>query len=207
MRDLSPLKFDEKMHRYFLGGRAVFSVTKILDLVGITDFSLVNRDILDRACNFGAATHKATFLWDRGTLDQSSLDASLAPYLDAWKNFKAAEIKELLELEAPIWSKRFGFAGTPDRIAIDTRGRLTIVDIKTSTSMSRAVKLQTAGYQIGWEELESPKKIQRRVGVLLRDDGSYLTEDFNDRSDRDDFVACVRVAAFMLKNGIKGVRS
>jgi hypothetical protein len=200
MRDLSILQFDEKTHRYFVGGRAFLSVTKILDIASITDFSSVNKDLLDRASKFGASAHRATELHDLGTLDKSSLDAHLSPYLESWKKFCQDEISALIEIEVPVWSKRFGFAGTPDRVALDKRGRLMLPDIKTSRELSSSVKLQTAGYQIAWEELEG-QKIARRVGVLLQDDGNYYAEEFTDRNDKDDFIACSRVAAFKLRNG------
>ena len=204
MRDLSILQFDEKTHRYFVGGRASLSVTQILEVAGITDFSIVNKDLLDRASKFGQAVHRATELHDLGTLDKSSLDEPLVPYLEAWKKFCHDEISEFLEIEVPIWSKRFSFAGKPDRVAFDKRRRLILPDIKTSRELSSSVKLQTAGYQIGWEEQESPAKIARRVGVLLQEDGNYYSEEFTDRSDKDDFIACARVAAFKMRNGLKG---
>ena len=203
-RDLSILQFEEATHRYFVGGRASLSVTKILDLASITDFSSVNKDLLDRASKFGQAAHRATELSDRGTLDHSSLDAPLVPYLESWTQFCAKEISEFIEIEVPVWSKRFGFAGTPDRVALDKRGRLILPDIKTSRELSVSVKLQTAGYQIAWEELEG-RKISRRVGVLLKEDGNYYSEEFTDRSDKDDFIACARVASFKLRNGVAHV--
>lgn len=201
-RDLSILQFDETTHRYFVGGRASLSVTQILELSGITDFSSVNKDLLDRACKFGQAAHRATELHDLGTLDKSSLDAPLVPYLDAWKSFVSDEISEMVEIEQPIWSARFHFAGTPDRIAKDTKGRLVLLDIKTSRELSTSVRLQTAGYALAWEEIEG-LKIARRIGVLLGEIG-YAKEEYSDRSDRDDFLACARVAAFKLKHKIQG---
>lgn len=204
MRDLSILQFDEPTHRYFVGGRASLSVTKILDLASITDFSSVNKDLLDRASKFGQAVHRGTELHDLGTLDISSLDAPLVPYLEAWKKFCAAEISEFIEIEQPVWSKRFGFAGTPDRVGLDKKRRLILPDIKSSKALSVSVKLQTAGYQIAWEECEG-QKIARRVGVVLQEDGNYYAEEFTDRNDKDDFIACSRVAAFKLRNGVAHV--
>jgi hypothetical protein len=201
MRDLSILQFDEPTHLYFVGGRAALSVTKILEVAGITDFSSVNKDLLDRASKFGQAVHRGTELHDLGTLDKSSLDAPLVPYLEAWKKFCAKEISEFIEIEVPVWSKRFGFAGKPDRVALDKRKRLILPDIKSSKALAVSVKLQTAGYQIAWEELEGPRKIARRIGVLLQETGEYYSEEYSDRSDRDDFIACARVAAFKLRNG------
>jgi hypothetical protein len=204
-RDLSILTFDEAAHRYFVGGRASLSVTQILELSGITDFSTVNKDLLDRACKFGRASHRATELHDLGILDKSSLDAALVPYLESWKSFVAFEISEMVEIEKPIWSTRFSFAGTPDRIAKDKKGRLVLLDIKTSTTLDiTAVALQTAGYSIAWEELEG-QKIARRMAVLLGENGFKVWEG-DDCGDRDDFIACARVAAYKFKNKIQGVR-
>jgi hypothetical protein len=198
------LTFDEKAHRYFMNGRAALGVSQILQLSGISNFQFVNRDLLDRAQRFGTAAHSATALSDRATLDKSSLDAPLVPYLDAWKLFCEKELREILYIEEPVYSLRFNFAGTLDRIAVDNKRRETLVDIKTSKEFSPSAKLQTAGYQLAFEEMHKPFTIARRVGVILQEDGTYYAEDFKDRSDRDDFLACARVAAFKLKNGLKG---
>lgn len=205
MRAIDPVcTFDEKTHRYFLRGRSALGVSQILELAGISNFSFVNKDLLTRAQNFGAAAHKAAELSDRGNLDRSSLDAPLAPYLESWEAFRAKELSEILQIEQPVYSLKFGFAGTPDRIARDKAGRLVIVDIKTSREFHAAVKLQTAGYEIAFEEMaKAPRvKIQRRIGVILTDTGEPYVEDFGDRTDRDDFIACARVAAFKLRNGM-----
>lgn len=198
------LTFDEKTHRYFMNGRAALGVSQILELSGISNFQFVNKDLLDRAQKFGTAAHSATVFSDRNTLDKSSLDAPLVPYLDAWKLFCAKEIHEILYIEEPVYSIRFGFAGMLDRIALDLKRRTTLVDIKTSKEFAPAVKLQTAGYQLAFEEMHKPFTIARRVGVILQEDGTYYAEDFKDRSDRDDFLACARVAAFKLRNGLQG---
>ena len=196
------LSFDEKKHMYFLKGRVTTGVTSALSLAGITDFSTVDRGILERASKFGLAAHKATELWDRNVLDLASLDAPLVPYLDGWKSFLEAEVKEIVHVELPVYSLRYNFAGTIDRIYFDKQGRLCLGDIKTSAVFNAGVPLQTAGYQIAFEELFK-RKIARRVGVILRDDGTYHAEEFRDGSDRDDFLACLRVTAFKQKNGLK----
>lgn len=197
------LHFDEARHLYFLKGRAVLNVTGILSACGITDFSSVNKDILDRACKFGRAVHKATELWDRKDLNLETLDAPLVPYLDAWKSFVEEEVSEFLFIEKAVYSLRNSFAGTVDRFFIDKKGRLTLCDIKTSAGMaSAAVSLQTAGYEIAFEEMQLGK-IARRVGVLLTKEGTFIPEEFTDKTDRDYFLACLRVAAFKVNHGLK----
>lgn len=205
MRVIDPvLTYDEATHRYFMNGRAALGVSQILELSGISNFAFVNRDILERAQKFGTAAHQATVFSDRGILDKSSLDEPLVPYLNAWKAFCAQELHEILYVEEPVYSIRFKFAGTLDRVALDLKRRPTLVDIKTSKEFAPAVKLQTAGYQLAFEEMHKPFTIARRVGVILREDGTYYAEDFTDRSDKDDFISCVRVAAFKLRNGLQG---
>ncbi len=197
------LSFDETKHLYFLRGRVSAGVTNTLSKTGITDFGSVDRDILDRASKFGRAVHTATELWDRKVLDLASLDEPLVPYLDAWKAFLEAEVKEILHIELPVYSLKYNFAGTIDRIYFDKQGRLCLGDIKTSGVFNAGVPLQTAGYQLAFEEMFKKMKVARRVGVILKGDGTYLPEVFADRSDRDDFLACLRVAAYKFKCGLK----
>ena len=98
------LQFSEEQHAYTLNSVVVPSVTKILQIVGISDFSKVPADILERARLFGTAVHKACELFDKGTLDERTLDTNLWPYLDAWFAFKKDYQLEFIEIEKPIAS-------------------------------------------------------------------------------------------------------
>lgn len=122
------LQFSEEQHAYTLNSVVVPSVTKILQIVGISDFSKVPADILERARLFGTAVHKACELFDKGTLDERTLDTNLWPYLDAWFAFKKDYQLEFIEIEKPIASVIYQVAGTPDRIAkSDKRRRLAVL--------------------------------------------------------------------------------
>jgi len=196
------LRFDEEKHRYFIKGRAALGVTETLALAGVTNFEFVPRDILDRAVNFGRCVHKAVEFFDRGVLDTSSLDEALRPYLLAWEKYKAERVGEIVEIERHLYSLRFGFAGTLDRVFRDKKGNLCLLDIKTSRELSAGTPLQTEAYAMAYEEMTG-LKIRRRFGVILQEDGDYYAEEFRDRSDSDDFIACLRVAAFKMRRGIK----
>ena len=121
--------FEEDGHIYKLNGVVIPSVTKILQLSGIADFSTIPIWHLEPARQFGLAVHKACELYDLGKLDERNLDPALWPYLDAWIAYqKAMDIKEFLAIEHPIVSVNFKVAGTPDRIApSDKRRRFGIL--------------------------------------------------------------------------------
>lgn len=111
------LTFSEDDHCYKYNGRKVISVTQVLSEVGISDFSQVPFDRLEKARLFGQAVHKACELYDKGTLDERNLDTNLWPYLDAWVSFKKDYQLEFIEIEKAIVSTLCLVAGMPDRIA------------------------------------------------------------------------------------------
>jgi hypothetical protein len=122
------LTFEEENHLYKLNGTGLVSVTQVLQKAGIIDFSKVPPQILEAARKFGTAAHKACELFDKGTLDERSLDHNLWPYLDGWVAFKKEYNFEFLAIEQPIGSTIYRVAGTPDRIAkSDKRRRLAVL--------------------------------------------------------------------------------
>lgn len=122
------LVFSEEDHCYKLNNVVIPSVTQILKCCGISDFSKVPIDVLERARLFGTAVHKACELFDKGTLDERTLDPNLWPYLDGWVACKKEYAFEFVENENPLVSTIYRVAGTPDRIAkSDKRRRLAVL--------------------------------------------------------------------------------
>jgi hypothetical protein len=77
------LQFDAGAHVYSVRGKRVPSVTQILR--PIINFDGVPPDVLAAAAEFGTHAHMACDLYNRGELDEASLDPALAPYLAQWK--------------------------------------------------------------------------------------------------------------------------
>lgn len=84
------LIFREEDHSYHLDGERLPSVSKIKE--PLTDFSMVDPVVLQRAADFGTAVHSMVELHLNGTLDLGSLDDALFPVLGAWESF-LAEVK------------------------------------------------------------------------------------------------------------------
>ena len=162
-------------------------VTAILQEAGLLDFSMVRPDIMGRAQVFGTAAHRAAQLDDLHTLDMNSVDRSIMGYLESWRKFCKDYGLTFTpeEIEYSLVSKKYGFRGTPDRWHTE-KGLL--VDIKTSTVMSAATKLQTAAYQILIEE-NIGIKIKKRMGVQLTENGYKIAPPYNDKSDKPAFLS------------------
>lgn len=82
------LVFNEEEHRYYLNGEELPSVSKIKE--DLTDFSMVDREVLNRAARFGTAVHKMCEYYLAETLDFGSLDEPLLGCLLAFEKWIAA---------------------------------------------------------------------------------------------------------------------
>lgn len=174
------LVFDEASHTYTLDGIRYPSVTEILQAEGFID----TRWYDDWSRERGKFGHKATALYDAGELDEDSLDPILAPYLDAWKDFKENTGFVPSAIEKPVVNTRYHFAGTPDRVG--TLGDLTciIIDLKLGKPEPWAA-IQTGAYRL---LIESPYK---RAALHLMGDGRYKLYPHNDRQDMAIFQAAL----------------
>lgn len=138
------LTFDAAAHRYYFGGRELPSVTTIIrdNRLG-GDFSRAALDDLERARQLGTAVHMALHYDDEGTLDEGTLDPAVAPYLEAWRQFRRDHHVAIVEMERCYADPVYCFAGTLDRIAV-VDGRRGVVDVKTGGVDGADV--QTAAY-------------------------------------------------------------
>lgn len=185
------LTFDPIDHIYCVDGVQVPNVTSILEDVGITDFSHVPGDVLEHAQKRGTAVHHAAHLFDLGKLNEDSLGEEIRPYLEAWKKFKRETGVMLLECETLVYSEKYRFAGTLDRVAI-LYGAVGILDIKSGDDSGAAI--QTAGYEIAYNEGKKVKdKTKKRWTVRLNRDGNYKVVTLTDMRDKSVFLGALSV--------------
>ena len=189
------LTYREEGHQYFWNDNKVPGVNEILKEVGLIDFGMVSDQKLERACELGTNSHTATALEDINDLDFDTLSPGLLPYVQAWCDFKAdykiSFGKE--QIEQKLYSKTWGFAGTLDRLPILIGGKMTLVDLKTCTSMQDYFRLTTAAYTILAEENFLKMKIRQRWGVQLRPDGLYKIHVYNDPRDKQYFLSAKNI--------------
>lgn len=167
------VKYIDKDHKYFdENGQELPSVTKILEVAGISDFSKIPPEILECAQLRGTYVHNACELYDVSKLNEKVLDPVLKAYLDGWKQFRRDFQPEILANEKIVSSEKYRFAGRIDRIMLINQ-KITLIDIKSGAIYPSAT-IQLAGYQLAWnEEYGKIYKIKDKFIVRLKNDGSY----------------------------------
>ena len=170
------LTFDPESHVYTLGDKRLVSVTQILKEMGLIETRFLTEEGRDR----GTQVHLATELYDRGTLDEDSLDPRLVPWLDGWKAFlrETGFVPILIEHRG---ASKYGYAGTLDRLGVTGRGKTVLLDIKSSLAKSPWIGIQIAFYQLLAEE--AGHKIDERWSVHLPGDGTFRIEHWPDRKN------------------------
>lgn len=186
------LEFFEDSHTYKLDGRAVPSVTQAIQAI------LPMRPMDDYYLQRGTAVHRACELYDRGTLDEASVDPEIAPRLEAWKKFRSDFGGEIAMNERRLASKKYQFAGTVDRV-FAKGGKLILVDLKNGWYKQSI--LQIGGYGL---LLAEDGRTPHRAGIVeLLECGAYhcrWMERADLRRAEQQFLALLSVFGFAAEN-------
>jgi hypothetical protein len=179
-------------------------VTQIL-----RDLSIMKRldpALLAAARERGRRVHKACDLFDRGELEETSVDETDEPYIRAWKRFRLDYDFEWELGETPMSSEKWGYAGTPDAIGNWKQKRRhlpVLVDRKTGV-FDPVHGPQTAGYLelLHEEDVFSRREHVDRVAVYLQPNGFYQVERLLDPGDWSHFMAALTCFRFKERNGL-----
>lgn len=182
---VSVFHFDEETHTYTLDGVRLPSVTQLLKPIG-PDFSMVPPAVLEAKRHLGVVVHEACQFDDEGDLDDESVPVPVAPYLSAWRKFRADTGAQVIANEQQAFHPGLRFAGTIDRLVKLPDGSTWLIDLKTSADPYPSYGVQLAGYQL----LLSLSDV-RRATVHLRDDGTYRQHEFKNPNDAAAFMACL----------------
>jgi hypothetical protein len=105
------LTFDEEHHIFTVNGKVIPSVTTILKKAGMTpDYSFVDPWYAQR----GTYVHKATELWEKGTLDEDTIDPLISGYVDAYKACRRDFPVTVTGQEIRLWHPQLKYAGIID---------------------------------------------------------------------------------------------
>lgn len=184
-----PVQFDAVRHIYAVNGRRVPSVTGVLR--AIDNFAFVPAELLQRAREFGSHCHLATHFFDRGELDEPSLDPGLAPYLEGYKQFLYDTKFVVTHSEERVYNEKLRYAGTLDKRGI-WKKTTWLLDLK-SGAVPRSVGPQTAGYQEACHE-----RPRRRLCLQLKPN-AYKLIPCQDTTDFSIFISCLNIANFLNK--------
>ena len=208
--------FDPTTHTYTNDGVPVVSVTQLLEIEGLSDWSSIPAQQLEYAKALGNAVHRGSELYELGKLDESTVDEIVRKRLDQWLRFlEFAKSKGWVngeKLVEPRLLSHLGFAGAPDRVYYNA-GFVFIPDIKTGVKTS-AAPIQTAAYEIlardyfagkwpnGFLSGEArPVKKVVRMAVYLKDDSFEIVEH-KDGCDAAIFRSALNLYNFKKKEGL-----
>lgn len=202
--DIGPnkLTFDKATHRYTLDGVVLPSVTEIMDGI-ITDYSKVPADLMEQARIRGQVVHSVCELYDRETLDFSTVATGAWPYLQAWINFRHDCQFVPSFIEQSVYSEKYMYAGTLDRFGVGVfGGRITnaYIDIKTPKQIDDAPGVQLSAYAAAAKECGVPPVATKtslfsakRFAVYLGDNGKYRLERYDSQQDFPVFLAALQI--------------
>ena len=113
------LLLDEN-HNYTLDGRPLDGLTSTIQEAGLMG-NFGSEWYLDR----GMKIHLATELWDKGTLEESTVDPQIQGYLESWKRFRKDQNYNPTHIEYQIYHPELMVASKVDR--------LPLLDIKSGS--------------------------------------------------------------------------
>lgn len=201
MSNIAIPQFDRRAHRYTVGGVVYPSVTTVAKVLSPDMHFGIPKQVLERKRDIGNAVHAACELHDRGQLGDLGPDAAtIEPYLNAWIKFRRENPSEWDLIEQPLAHTQYGFAGTQDRsglvaLAGNRRAKRSLVDIKTVLAIHPIHGVQLSGYELLEED-----KIEQRLAVQLRKDGTYSVHPFG--CERTTFLSALNAWKWRERHGI-----
>ena len=145
---MNEIRFNPETHEYWIDDIPAISVTTLLkemEIINTEEYANISVQTLNNAATRGKYGHKMIELYLKGTLDESTVDEQLVPYLVGFKKFLDNHTLETLGTEEIVYNKNLLAAGT-----MDWRGKLdespTIIDFKFVRALKKHYALQVGGY-------------------------------------------------------------
>lgn len=161
---------------YIIKGKHYPRMTNVISVLdpAFQQLKIRMADKMAEYAAYGNLVHRITELNDKNqhkAVDEMlNNHPELAIVLGAWCNWVESAVERFVAIEQKVWSDEFGCAGTVDRVAIlkGDRGRPSIADIKTSSSLTDSAFIQMAGYKRSYNEGVSGRdKVQRTIVVWM----------------------------------------
>ena len=186
-------------------GRRLISVSEVLRMAGLVDFSSIPEATLETARQRGVDVHGFIEGLVTGMLDEDMApDPRIAPYVGAWHKFRLATGFLPSSSEVRVLNQTYGYAGTLDLLG-EMGGSGWLLDIKATAAVPSEAACQTIAYRMALSDQEPTESGgKRKRGVIhLRRDGTWaLVEHKNDREDQHNFLSALRVAQWRLAHGL-----
>lgn len=190
-------QFDEEKHRYSTeSGQRIPSVTQILHPISLSLYEGVDPETLRLKAELGSAVHSCIEYLIEDDLDESSIDLSWKPYVDAWKYWCSVYQPKFLHTELRLGCELF--CGTVDCIC-EIKGEVYVIDWKTTEKLMKTVGPQTAAYELLAREYAKSRSMFHRAALQLKPNGQFVFESFTDVNDYDIFEHLLIVNQWMHK--------
>lgn len=186
---MSRLSYNDRLHEYRYDGRIISGVTGVISRAGMTMIPPSIDPAVARKRMLGRDVHLACARLDlRGA--PGEMDDECAGYLEGYRKFLREIRVEWLRVEFAVLIRVGGIyiGGRLDREGL-LNGSPFILDIKTPASPNAAWGIQLAGYDLGLPPPRIKPWRRKRAALLLRPNGKYKLELYEDPSDYDVFMA------------------
>lgn len=202
MSIIQKLEFDPVDHRYSVNGATVPSVTQVIG-ASVDNYSFIDPGILEHKAWIGTGVAECLEIYNRDGSFPSDVHDDIAIYLPGYEKFRAVANWEPEFVELPLYSQKYGFAGTLDEAGL-LEGERAIIDTKTVVTVFPSVGLQVEGYKkLVTDELDAKYADADRYALQLDTKGGFKLVPFTDRGDWGIFLSMLQVFKWKLKNKVK----
>lgn len=144
---------------------------RISDILAVySDFSMVNPNVLNTACERGTDVHNYCHAYAQGLWDLDP-EAHLKPYVDSFKTWYDENVERYVSGEIRLYCHELKFSGRYDQL-VQLKGEegLTLIDLKTSASYKKDWPVRLAAYRYLFEVNDGPVPI-KCLSIRLKKDG------------------------------------
>lgn len=199
--------FDEEKHIY-TDESGVFcpSLTQVLKLQGLSDYSGIDPEVLENAARRGTEVHGLAAVFNRyGELDPAWISEECQPYIDAYfdfimdTGFKPDPQWTEVPMIATIHGMKIGI--TPD--CHGTMGRnKAIVELKCTSGRMPSWSIQTALQEMGIYKSNHCGRVRRYALMLMKDRKYRLGDEHtNHEEDAANGIAALRNVWWRINHG------
>lgn len=202
--------FDESIHAYYtVDGLRVPSLTQVLKFAGLTNYGMIDDEVLANAARRGSEVHSLADSYNREGLDgidPAWITPETRPYFSAYLKF----IDETGFIPDPAWSERPMIATVHNLlvgVTPDIFGRLgrdkALFEIKCASAVQDSWSIQTAIQEMAIFKSNHVGRV-RRFALQLFNDGRYKMHPHTEhQEDEADGIAALRLTWRRLKRGQK----
>ena len=149
----------------------------------------------DKAAELGTIVHETVEEYIRGGNPREVIpeaitledQAQITSAFEAFEEWFESNKFEIVEQEMQLVSEVHKYGGTPDAIAIDAKGRLVLLDWKTSSGVYADFLYQLALYRVLWNENhpDNPLTGGSHLCRFAKENGDFAHHFYPDLSDAE----------------------